>query len=187
MKAVIDTNVLLVANGDHLEASADCVIECVRRLQAMQSRGVVVVDDGFLILGEYRNKTKVNPPKGVGDVFLKWLMREASNPARVEQVALTKTPNGCFAEFPDCALQQEFDASDRKFIAAAHAHPDKPPVWQAADSKWLHWWQPLSAHGIHVEFLCKQDVLRVYAKKFRGKPAPALPPSGPADAGDQKT
>ncbi|WP_269432149.1 hypothetical protein [Cupriavidus basilensis] len=32
MKAVIDTNVLLVANGQHADVSADCVIECKRHL-----------------------------------------------------------------------------------------------------------------------------------------------------------
>ena len=38
-----------------------------------------------LILGEYQHKTSLNPPKGVGDVFLKSLLRQAGNPARVEQ------------------------------------------------------------------------------------------------------
>ncbi|WP_313303692.1 hypothetical protein [Stutzerimonas balearica] len=40
MKAVIDTNVLLVANGQHPDASDDCVAECVKRLQAMQQSGI---------------------------------------------------------------------------------------------------------------------------------------------------
>ena len=176
MKAVIDTNVLLVANGDHAEASAECREECVRRLLAMQASGVAVIDDEFRILGEYLHKTRVNPPKGVGDVFLKWLLREANNPVRVEQVTLTETASDCFAEFPDAALQPIFDAPDRKFAAAANAHPDKPPVWQAADCKWLDWWQPLRMQGVHVEFLCEQDVCRVYVKKYPQKPAPTLPP-----------
>ncbi len=76
MKAVIDTNVLLVANRQHEEVSPGCVIECVRRLQAMEKTGVTVIDDGFRILGEYQHKTRLNPPKGVGDVFLKWLLRD---------------------------------------------------------------------------------------------------------------
>lgn len=175
MRAVIDTNVLLVANGDHADVSADCVTECVRRLQAMQVGGVTVVDDGFRILGEYLHKTQVNPPKGVGDVFLKWLLREARNPARVEQVALTEIAADSFAEFPDPLLEPTFDAPDRKFAAVAHAHPGKPPVWQAADCKWLDWWQALKVHGVSVEFLCANDACRFYAKKFPNKPAPSLP------------
>ena len=177
MKAVIDTNVLLVANGDHADVSPDCRVECVRRLQAMQANGVTVIDDAFLILGEYLKKTRLNPPKGVGDVFLKWLLREAGNPKRVEQVSLTTQGENRFAEFPDPTLEQAFDADDRKFVAVANAHDEKPPVWQAADSKWLGWWKPLASHGVRVDFLCPADASRVYKKKFPGRAAPQLPPA----------
>ena len=47
MKAVIDTNVLLVANGQHADVSPGCVAACVERLQAMQSGGVTVIDDTY--------------------------------------------------------------------------------------------------------------------------------------------
>lgn len=178
MKAVIDTNVLLVANGQHAGVSADCVTECVRRLLAMQQSGITVIDDKFRILEEYRHKTQLKPPKGVGDVFLKWLLRHAGNPARVEQLPLTETASNCFAEFPDPALEPVFDAPDRKFAAVAHAHPEKPPVWQAADCKWLDWWPSLHAKGIRVEFLCPADVCQFYSKKFPHKPVPTLPTDG---------
>lgn len=46
-RAVIDTNVLLVANEQHPDVSPDYVIECVNRLQAMQKTGVTVIDDGY--------------------------------------------------------------------------------------------------------------------------------------------
>ena len=35
MRAVIDTNVLLVANEQHADVSPDCVATCVRRLTEM--------------------------------------------------------------------------------------------------------------------------------------------------------
>lgn len=175
MKAVIDTNVLLVANGQHYDVSENCRVECVRRLQAMQKSGVTVLDDGFRILGEYQNKTHPNQPKGVGDVFLKWLLQNQGNAARVELVALTETVNDCFAEFPDPSLEPNFDAPDRKFAAAANAHPDKPPVWQAADCKWLDWWPNLQAKGVKVDFLCPDDACEFYLKKFPNNPSPALP------------
>lgn len=175
MRAVIDTNVLLVANEQHVGVSADCVTECVQRLQAMEKSGVTVIDDGFRILGEYQRKTSLNPAKGVGDVFLKWLLRQAGNPSRVDKVGLTELAENEFAEFPDASLQSAFDAPDRKFAAVAHAHPDKPPIWQAADCKWLDWWPALQAKGVHVEFLCSADACGFYLKKFPGKPLPALP------------
>jgi len=174
MRAVIDTNVLLVANGQHDDVSDDCVVECVRRLQAMQHSGVTVIDDGYRILGEYQHKTRVNPPKGVGDVFLKWLLRQLGT-ARVEQVSLSESEPDRFAEFPDPALEPVFDAPDRKFAAVAHAHPLKPEIWQAADCKWLDWWPILRARGIEIWFLCPDDACGFYRKKFPEKPKPTLP------------
>lgn len=172
MKAVIDTNVLLVANGQHADASPGCVIECVRRLQAMEKFGVTVIDDGYRILGEYQNKTSIHPPKGVGDVFLKKILR---NSTRVEQVSLTEMTSDCFSEFPDPELALHFDPPDRKFVAVAHAHSEKPPIWQATDCKWLDWWTHLEGRGVAVEFLCSDDVCRSYGKKFPRKPTPVLP------------
>lgn len=177
MKAVVDTNVLLVANGAHADVSTSCVEECVRRLQAMQADGTVVIDDGFRIVGEYLNKNKPNAQKGAGNVFLKWLLQNSANAHRVHAVPLTERSTDCYAEFPDAALEAQFDAPDRKFAAVAHAHPEKPTVWQAADSKWLDWWAALGAKGVRVEFLCPDDACRFYAKKFPNKPAPQLPPA----------
>jgi hypothetical protein len=175
MKAVIDTNVLLVANGQHADVSPACVTACVARLQAMGKAGITVIDDDFRILREYLNKTSIDPTKGVGDVFLKNLLRHVGNAKKCEQIGLTETGVNEFAEFPDHALQPAFDAPDRKFAAVAHAHMDKPPVWQAADCKWLDWWPALQAKGIHIEFLCADDVCKFYSKKFPQKPLPALP------------
>jgi hypothetical protein len=173
--AVIDTNVLLVANGSHEDVSAICQAECVRRLLAQQQSGVTVIDDGYAILSEYQKKTKPNQPKGVGDVFLKWLLQNQGNTARVHRVAITVTAQDTYGEFPDKALQPQFDAPDRKFVAVACAHPERPPIWQAADCKWLHWWPALEKKGVNVSFLCRDDVLRVYRKKFPKRSAPTLP------------
>jgi len=175
VKAVVDTNVLLVANGQHPEVSAECVQACVERLLALQRSGTVVIDDGYRILGEYHHKTRTNPPKGVGDVFLKWLLRNVGNSERVQQVTLTETAPDRFAEFPDAALEASFDPADRKFVATAAAHPERPPLWQAADCKWLNWWPALRACGLTVEFLCPDDACAFYRSKFPDAPLPALP------------
>jgi hypothetical protein len=172
---VIDTNVLLVANGSHQDVSAPCRAECVARLQARQKAGVVVIDDAFRILKEYQLKTQPNQPKGVGDVFLKWLLQNIANDKRVHRITITEMQPDEFDQFPDKVLQPQFDSPDRKFAAVAHAHPAKPPVWQAADCKWLTWWPQLAAHGVKVEFLCRADVQRFYASKFPNQPMPGLP------------
>lgn len=172
---VIDTNVLLVANGSHEGAAAECVLHCVNELQKIRTQCVVVLDDGWKILHEYQHKTHSNQPKGVGDVFLKWLLQNKHNRQRVELVAITETCQDTFAEFPVPELQSRFDPADRKFAAVANAHPAKPPVLQAADCKWLDWWPDLHASGIEVNFLCRDDVCHFYKKKFPKKSLPKLP------------
>lgn len=174
MKAVIDTNVLLVANGQHADVSEDCITTCVTRLQSIQRSGIVVIDDGYRLVGEYRRKTSLKPPNNVGDKFLKWLLQHTGTP-RVEQVSLNEIAPNSFTEFPDPVLEPIFDAPDRKFAAVAHAHPDKPTIWQAADSKWLDWWPALRAKGVEVDFLCPVDACAFYGKKFPEKPVPLLP------------
>ena len=57
MHVVVDTNVILVANGTHADASPDCVIECIDRLERLMRTGKVVIDDAHRILNEYQNKT----------------------------------------------------------------------------------------------------------------------------------
>jgi hypothetical protein len=173
--AVIDTNVLLVANGNHAGVSDACRAECVRRLLAHQKGGLTVIDDGYRILSEYQNRTRPNQPKGVGDAFLKWLLQNQGNAARVQHVAINEISKDEFAEFPDAALQPKFDAADRKFVTVAHAHPDRPPVWQAADSKWLDWWPALRAKGVNVEFLCPDDARAFYRRKYPRRDVPPVP------------
>jgi len=175
MRAVVDTNVVLVANGSHADVSPDCVDACIDRLETLMKNGRVVIDDAYRILGEYQNKTSPMKNKGPGDAFVRWLLRNSANTRHVEQVALTEPAENVFNEFPDAALQATIDPPDRKFLAAAAAHPSRPPVWQATDSKWLNWWQPLKAAGVSVEFLCPDDVCRFYARKFPGQAIPPLP------------
>ncbi|MFX3551081.1 hypothetical protein V8921_17915 [Ralstonia mannitolilytica] len=124
---------------------------------------------------EYQNKTSSRKGVGVGDVFVKWVLTNLQRPDKVHQVTLNQHAEDHYAEFPDADLEKIFDASDRKFVAVAYAHPKRPPIWQAVDCKWLDWWEPLKKHGITIEFLCKDDACRFYAKKFSGKPLPKLP------------
>lgn len=172
---VVDTNVILVANNAHTDASPECVLECVARLQALMATGSVAIDDAYRILSEYQNKTSPRKAKGVGDLFVKWVLTKQADSRRVHQVELTEVSEHQFLEFPDAALEAQFDPPDRKFAAVAHAHPSKPPVWQAVDCKWVDWWPALKKHGVNVDFLCEEDACRFYKKKFPRKPSPQFP------------
>jgi hypothetical protein len=173
--AVIDTNVLLVANGSHEDVSDSCMKACIERLLIQQKSGMTVLDDQYAILGEYLRKTHPNQPRGAGDRFLKWLLNNKANSTHVSLVSINETGPNCYDEFPDDALSNAFDPPDRKFVAVANAHPEKPKIWQAADCKWLDWWPDLKSHGIIVEFLCPDDACSFYAGKFPEKPLPKLP------------
>ena len=62
---------------------------------------VVVLDDEYRIIREYQNKTQSRSSKKVGDVFLKWLLRNQGNTHHVETVHIIETNSDHFEEFPD--------------------------------------------------------------------------------------
>ena len=51
-------------------------------------------------------------------------------------------------------------------LLSANAHPDKPPILQATDSKWWGWKDALAEVGITVHFLCPDYVKAKYAEKM---------------------
>ena len=171
---VVDTNVILAANGHHEALSPECVEACTVRLHELQQNGIVVLDDEFRILLEYQKKTDSKRGKGPGDAFLKWLLQNSSNPSRCVQVGLKEDDEGCFNEFPIQDRQREFDPADRKFLSVANAMPEKACLLQASDCKWLDWHDPLMACGIVVRFLCPDDICRFYANKYPGRAVPDL-------------
>jgi hypothetical protein len=168
---VVDTNVPLAANGA-ADASPNCVIVCVDALmEILSDQKQLVIDDGWRILREYMNKLS---PSGrrVGDLFLKWVLTNRANPSRCVQVSITPRPDDKehFKEFPNDPDLASFDRADRKFVAVACAHPDRPPILEALDSKWWGWREPLKRAGVTVMFLCQDEIKALYEQKFgRGR------------------
>jgi hypothetical protein len=165
---VIDTNVLLVADGQGKHMSDACRIECETRLTAVQAGEQTVLDDGWHILGEYMHKLNPNQSPTPGSAFVKWLLQRQGMVRHVSWVSISPTnqEKTKFEEFPkDVPLEEAFDPADRKFVAAANAHPDKPPILEAADSKWLGWEANLGVHGIRVEILCRCELNEIRERK----------------------
>jgi len=167
---VIDTNVLLVANGAAPQMTDICRLACMERLEKAKTSEAVVVDQHYLILGEYKHK--LNPNQGApgpGDAFVLHLLQNMANVAHVAPVELTPTnpERTDFLEFPnDGELRQAFDPAERKFVAASNAHPEKPPILESADSKWLGWENRLlTHHGIRLEVLCRKELEAIRIKK----------------------
>lgn len=158
--AVVDTNVLIVANADDRasQASPACVRAGVAALRDIQAGGRLVLDAGWLIIGEYRKQVSPSGQPGVGDAFLKWALTNRMNPIACELVRVT--PRGTapddFEEFPSDARLERFDRADRKFVAAARASAHEPPVLNATDTDWWTHRAALEHYGVHVAFLCPE-------------------------------
>lgn len=163
---VVDTNVLLVANGQHPAVSADCARRCAHWLETLMATGRVALDEGFEIVREYQHKTHASDGQGVGDAFLRWVLHRLEDPVRCDLVPIAAHAERGYAEFPDDPRLAHFDASDRKFVAVAMAHPEHPPILQASDSKWLDWRPALADHGVAVQFLCDAELHAFHVHKF---------------------
>ena len=163
MMIVVDTNVAVVANGESPQASPNCVNICINRLKRIMGGEIkLVLDENRIILDEYSRNLYPNG-NNVGDRFLKWCYRNRTNPEQCELVSITPAAHleNEFEEFPKDPELANFDLDDRKFVAVAHKHPEKPPILQAVDSQWLDFRDVLSRHGVTVEFICEDDIHRL--------------------------
>jgi hypothetical protein len=160
MTSIVDTNVILVANGQHADVDPECVAECALRLQNLMTNGRIALDDAYEILLEYQNKTQPKSGNRPGDAFVKWALQNNRTVAKCDLVPLEVHPERGYVSFPDDSRLEAFDPPDRKFVAVSAAHSDHPPILQAADSKWLAWEPSLKQHGVEVQFLCPDDIRR---------------------------
>lgn len=155
MRRVIDTNVLIVSNNrESPQASPECVISCIRWLQSFEKSGILVIDSNWSIIKEYQKKVSSSGQPGVGDAFLKWILINRSNSHRCELVKITQISEYEFVEFPKSDSLKKFDPSDRKFVAVALSHSQKPAIAVAIDRGWNRHQEALAEHGIDIEFLC---------------------------------
>ena len=161
MKVIVDTNVPLVANGKADQASEDCVETCIDRLMEITAGNLkLVLDDQRRIIEEYWNKLNPGGFPGVGDAFLKWVEINWANPQQCDLVSIMPIDDSetNFQEFPTDPALADFDPDDRKFIAVALAHAEKPPILQAVDSAWWTYRDTLRQNGVTVEFICEVDI-----------------------------
>ena len=161
MKVIVDTNVPLVANGRADQASEDCVETCIDILMQITGGNVkLVLDDQRRIIGEYRNKLNPGGFPGVGDAFLKWAEINWVNPQQCDLVSITPIDDleTDFQEFPTDSALADFDPDDRKFIAVALTHSEKPPILQAVDSGWWNYRDALRQNGVTIDFICEDDI-----------------------------
>lgn len=155
---VVDTNVPVVANGKTSHAGYDCIGACIAALAKTRNRRRVIVDDQGLILDEYRRHLRPSGQPGPGDAFFKWLWDNQGNPRFCVRAKITPMAGGDgeFEEFPADPAFAGFDRDDRKFVAAAIASGEGPPILNASDTDWWLYREVLAAHDVRVEFLCPE-------------------------------
>lgn len=159
MKVIVDTNVPIVANGQKsVQASPSCINACIAAIRDIQHKHTLIVDEGWRVIREYLRHLNQKGRPGIGDEFMLWVLQNQYNPTRCERVAITRlsdsTDGNDFAEFPADPALANFDRSDRKFVAVALAHPERPPILNATDTDWYGHQTALEKHGVKVQFLC---------------------------------
>lgn len=169
MKYPVDTNVPRIANlvsqpDQQSDVPDACVLACIEAIQHVVSKRSLIIDEGDEIFDEYRRQLSMSGQPGVGDGFMKWVHDNRWSLHPSQRVCITNN-DGSYDEFPVHEGLDQFDRSDRKFVAVSNAHPDKPPILQATDTKWWGWKDALAEVGIHVCFLCRTYVLSKYTEK----------------------
>ena len=163
MMVIVDTNVAVVANGESAQASEECEETCINRLeQIMHGEMKLILDADWIILDEYSRNLNSNGKPCTGDRFLAWSLRNRTNPEQCELVSITPVANleNEFEEFPKDPELENFDPADRKFVAVALAHPEKPPILEAVDKQWWQLRGAFRRNGVTVEFICEDDIQR---------------------------
>ena len=153
--AVVDTNVLVVANGRDTHASPDCQLAAVQAIGLVRSSNALVLDAGREILAEYRRNCGRPGQPGVGDQFFLWAV---DNQADLRSVALSKNAERRFDEFPDDPALEGFDRDDRVFVAVSIASSIPNRIMNAVDSDYSHYRDSLRNAGVHVHELCPAEL-----------------------------
>ena len=167
---IIDTNVMVVANGKAAapQATEECISRCRTRLtEILRGSERILLDDKKRIIQEYKNNLNKRG-RGFGDRFWQELVRRIWNPKDYPEtvIMVSITPlagNGTdFAEFPnEDASLKDFHKKDRKFVAVALAYQrdsgQEAPILKAEDSGWEEFRDALAAHGLRVDSICEED------------------------------
>lgn len=165
---ILDTNVLIIANGDQSpQSSPQCRESCINVLFALMAGDTRLVIDGggpegSEILSEYRHKLRESG-SGLGEMFLRWLLQHWSAETHVIRVPISPKDDS-YEEFPQDDRLKGFDPADHKWVAVANAHhlynEINPDIVQAADFKWKLFISVFQEHGIRVTFVCSEKDAR---------------------------
>jgi hypothetical protein len=151
MIGVLDTNVLVAANGQLSPEDPICELAAVEIIQRVRDNGCFGIDDNKLIIEEYTRNLDRSKPIKVGAQ----LLFELFNLQRVKLYQITPDATRGFAEFPSDGSLANFHKNDRKFVAVALTAGNKHILAVATDSGFWQHKQALADNGVTLEFICK--------------------------------
>ncbi len=155
---VVDTNVLIAANGRKTHADLACQLSCIEALEKIISNEIIVIDDLGLIMDEYERHCSYKGEPGVGDYFFKYVHDNqlVYSKCLVAKLTWDDRIENSFLEFPDHPDLISFDFSDRKFVAVSISSNVNPDIYNATDSDWADHKAALDDVHISVIQLCPQ-------------------------------
>lgn len=173
-KVIIDANVIYLAripvpgfSDDVLPLARKC-IEFIENLKKDKS-AKVVLDGGLEIYKEYLDaftEVKETAPNA-GAAFCHWFFTYFSRIAAEDFVQITPIEEKRkYKEFPNDPRLEEFDKSDKKYVAVANKHPEHPPIYEGSDSKWLGYRDVLTEYGINIIFLDENYAIQKFKEKM---------------------
>ncbi|MDE2876677.1 MAG: hypothetical protein OXU69_15225 [Gemmatimonadota bacterium] len=156
-RSVVDTNVLVAANGRDTHVDENCQLACVDELARLAREELVCVDDKGLIMREYGKRTSHKGQAGPGTVFYKQLWAKMADTRRVSLVPVEPAdPEG--RDFSNPVLPPNNLKKDAKFLAVAvKAHA---VIVNASDSDWAEHRDLTNRLGVEVRQLCPQHAIR---------------------------
>lgn len=150
MKFVVDTNVLIAANGRSTHADARLSAAAARFLvELMRSDDQFLEDTVDYVFDEYKNYMQFSGQPGVGDQFFRWYLQSRWDARRVMRVPLN--PSSPLTSYVPEPLHS-FDPSDHKWIAVYLAG-NGDVIVNATDSDWEESRDLLEEHAINVRQL----------------------------------
>lgn len=127
----------------------------------------LVLDLDYEIMTEYRNI--ISEETNEGKIFWRWLYTYLGRIDLKNLVKLEKDEDGNHLMFPIEERTNEFDRSDRKFVALSRTHTEHPPIVEAADGKWLGFRDVFEEYGVHIESLDMSYANMMYGRKVLNK------------------
>ena len=132
MAVIVDTNVAVVANGQSPQASSNSIDTCIYRIEAIiRGEEKLVLDNGWIILGEYLRNLRSSGEPGAGDRLLRWILANKDRLCDLVPITPVDGAENEFEEFPDDSALNGFRSQMIGNLSRLHvAHPERPPILQ---------------------------------------------------------